>query len=81
MDTNDVEKKLDVADSVLTKIKVILKKHWGILLFLLFSYCTYWAFTQPAPVQEPVQQYVVDTLYTGPAEDTDTYYEDSTVAK
>ncbi len=61
METNEVEKKLDAADSILTKIKTLLKKHWGILLFLLFSYCVYWAFTQPAPVQEeqyqePVQE-------------------------
>jgi len=65
-DTNDISKKLDVADNVLTKLKVILKKHWGILLFILFSYCMYLVFTKsmPATEQEQVQEYVVDTVYT-----------------
>ena len=86
METNEVEKKLDAADSILTKIKTLLKKHWGILLFLLFSYCVYWAFTQPAPVQEeqvqeeqyqePVQEEQYNTDNTYVSEDTTTTYEE-----
>jgi len=68
---DEIGKKLDLADSWLTKFGIILKKHWGKLLLLLFSYCVYWAFTQPAQtVEEPTQ--AVDTVYVGP----DTYEEE-----
>ena len=65
MDQNEVEKKLDAADGILTKIKTLLKKHWGILLFLLFCYVVYWAFTQPEPAQPQTIEYIqpVDTVY------------------
>ena len=51
-DDDQIGRKLDLADSWLTKFGTILKKHWGKLLFLLFCYCVYWAFTQPAPAEE-----------------------------
>lgn len=88
METNEVVKKLDAADSILTKTKDLLKKHWGILLFLLLSYCVYWAFTQPAPVQEeqyqeeqyqePVQEEQYNDAGTCVLEDTTATYEEVT---
>lgn len=53
---DNIGKKLDLADSWLTKFGIILKKHWGKLLFLLFCYCVYWAFTQPLPPEESSQK-------------------------
>ena len=68
---DSTENKLDKVDSYLTKFGIILKKHWGKLLLILFGYCVYWAFTQPMqepePVQEQVQEYYDDSTY---------YYED-----
>jgi hypothetical protein len=46
-----VETKLSKVDKILTHLKIILKKHWGIILLLLFVGFIYWAFTLP-PVQE-----------------------------
>jgi hypothetical protein len=59
---DSIGKKLDLADSWLTKFGNIMKKHWGKLLFLLLCYCVYWAFTQPAPVNEEVQAPPTDTV-------------------
>lgn len=44
---DSIGKKLDLADSWLTKFGIILKKHWGKLLFLLFCWIVYWAFNLP----------------------------------
>ena len=41
MDIKNTETKLDQADSFLTKLKMLLKKHWGILLLLGAGYCVY----------------------------------------
>lgn len=61
---DNIGKKLDLADSWLTKFGIILKKHWGKLLFLLFCYIVYWAFTQPLPQEENQNiNEVVDTTY------------------
>lgn len=35
------EEKLDKADNFLTKIKTLLKKHWGIILILVLLYGVY----------------------------------------
>lgn len=60
--TDDIGKKLDLADTWLTKFGIIVKKHWGKLLLLLVCYCVYWAFTQPAPTEtiivEPIEEVV-----------------------
>jgi hypothetical protein len=45
MEIKKAETKLDQADSFLTKLKDILKKHWGILILLSIGYFFYWAFT------------------------------------
>lgn len=73
-DEDNIGKKLDLADSWLTKFGIILKKHWGKLLFILFCYCVYWAFTQPQQ-QEPTQ----DSIYSTPIEDDSTYYETDSI--
>ena len=52
MDLKNVEKTIDQADSFLTKLKNLLKKHWGILLILLVGYFFYWAFTTDFPEDE-----------------------------
>jgi hypothetical protein len=60
--TDEIGKKLDLADSWLTKFGNILKKHWGKLLFLLFCYCVYWAFTQPPTKAEAEQPQTEDQV-------------------
>lgn len=70
---DNIGKKLDLADSWLTKFGIILKKHWGKLLFILFCYCVYWAFTQP-PQEKPTQD-----IYSVPIEDDSTYYETDSI--
>ena len=40
-----IDKNLDVVDSVLTKTGKILKKHWFIIILLLFSWFIYWSLT------------------------------------
>ena len=47
MDIKKAEEKVKDADSLLTTLGKTLWKHKWLLLFLLFSYCVYWAFTQP----------------------------------
>lgn len=66
------EQKLDKVDSYLTKFGIILKKHWGKLLLILFGYCVYWAFTQPASTPEKAVQ---------PAADSVVYYDSDTVSE
>ena len=70
---DNIGKKLDLADSWLTKFGIILKKHWGKLLFILFCWIVYWAFTQPPLpaeiVVEPDYEYsITDTLPADSAE-------------
>ena len=40
-----IDKNLDVVDSILTKTGKILKKHWFIIILLLFSWFIYWSLT------------------------------------
>lgn len=54
-ENDNIGKKLDLADSWLTKFGTILKKHWGKLLFILFCYCVYWVFTQPTEPRPQTQ--------------------------
>ncbi len=70
---DNIGKKLDLADSWLTKFGIILKKHWGKLLFILFCYCVWWAFNQPVEIKEP--QRVEEAKYI--AKPTDVVVQDS----
>ena len=49
MEIKNVEKTIDQADSFLTKLKALLRKHWGILLIILVGYFFYWSFTTDFP--------------------------------
>ena len=71
----DGEKKLKQADSFLTTLENIIKKHWWLLLLIGFGWFIYWAFNLP-PVEEkaPIEQ-SVNANY---EEDT-TYYEEHTL--
>lgn len=53
MDIEGAEKKLSAIDKFLTSLKQLLKKHWGILLLILFGLFIYWVATLP-PVYEPL---------------------------
>lgn len=66
MDLKKGSEKLDAADGFLTKLKTILKKHWGLLILLLFGWFIYWALTtEPTePVNNSNTKPVVDTLTT-----------------
>lgn len=61
MEKDSTEDKLDKVDSYLTKFGIIMKKHWGKLLFLGLCWIVYWIFTQP-PVEapEPTPDYVAE---------------------
>lgn len=52
LDLNKGTDKLDAADGFLTKLKGLLKKHWGILILCLVVYFFYWALT--SDFEEPV---------------------------
>jgi len=58
MEIKNAETKLDQADSFLTKLKSVLKKHWGILMLIGVGYFFYWAFTtdfEDEPVIEDIK--------------------------
>jgi len=70
MDIEKAANSLDKADTFLTKLKNLLKNHWGILLILLFGYFIYWALTtEPEPDEQYIEEhyteepYVVDEYY------------------
>lgn len=52
MEIKDVESRLDQADSFLTKLKLILKKHWGILTLMGIAYFIYWSLTTDLPEEK-----------------------------
>ena len=69
MEIKDATDKLDQADGFLTKLKTILKKHWGILLLILLGLGIYWIFTtdfeeddnlKPATVEDI---FIIEKLY------------------
>lgn len=45
MAIEEIDKSLDVVDSIFTKTSRILKKHWLLLLFILVCLFIYWAVT------------------------------------
>jgi len=58
-----IDKSLDVVDSILTKITKIIKKHWLIIMFLLFSGFIYWALTTEYYEDEYYDEYYEDDAY------------------
>jgi hypothetical protein len=73
MEIKDAEKTIDQADSFLTKLKNLLKKHWGILLILLVGYFIYWSLTTDFPEEtnnentineeNNIEPHIIDGLY------------------
>jgi len=61
MDIENAEKKLSAIDRFLTALKLVLKKHWGILLLILLGLFIYWVTTLP-PIVEP-EYYPEDIEY------------------
>lgn len=47
MDIGDAENQLKKADSFLTTLEKLLKKHWKIIILLLLCGFVYWAFALP----------------------------------
>ena len=64
MEIKNAENKLEQADSFLTKLKDILKKHWGILTILGIGYFFYWALTADFE-DEPIENTPVQTISKG----------------
>lgn len=60
---NEVDEKMGLVESILTKTENIIKKHWKLLILIVFAAFIYWAFNLP-PVEPPQQQeqQVQDTL-------------------
>ncbi len=67
MNIDGAEEKVRKIDKLLTEVKGLLKKHWGVLLLILFCWFIYWALTTD-PVEtyrdaEQMQQEIInDTL-------------------
>jgi hypothetical protein len=80
-DTLDsIENKIGKVDRILDKTKAVFKKHWGIILFILFCAFMYWAWNLPPVESEATpqdeQQLVSDTPYYD-EEYIDTTYQDA----
>ena len=75
MEIKDAETKLEQADSFLTKLKPILKKHWGISIILLIVYLFYLALSgdtkeqQALPAPQPI---IIENRTTKPTVNTNT---------
>ena len=61
------ENKLDKVDGILSKFKGVLRKHWGLIMLLIFGYLCYWFFglvneeiKNPSPADE---QYYDEQYY------------------
>lgn len=72
MEIKDVEKTIDQADSFLTKLKTLLKKHWGILLILSIGYFFYWAVTTDFPEEIEEDTHNIEEVISTP-EHEETY--------
>ena len=54
VDLDKGSEQLDKADGFLTKLKVILKKHWGILMLIGLGALGYFIITDDTPVEDEV---------------------------
>jgi Fe2+ transport system protein B len=75
MDIDNLNKQAPKVDTFLTNVKMLFKKHWGIMLFLVFLFGTYKFIVlvgeemdKPQPVQEQIEYYE-DTLNVAPEEE------------
>lgn len=58
MDIKETEEKVRQVDSLLGTVKNLLKKHWGLLMLILFCAFIYWAFNLP-----PEEETEDDSIY------------------
>lgn len=67
MSLKNIDNNLDIADSILTKIGKILKKHWWVLITVLIAGFFYWALTLPENESYPAEDesYYQDSLSYG----------------
>lgn len=64
MDIKGAENKLEQADSFLTRLEKLFKKHWFTLLLILVGYFFYWAFTTDFPEESTTTEpYVTEEYY------------------
>jgi len=63
MEIKKAEDKLDQADSFLTKLKLVLKKHWGILLVITICFGLYWIFTTDPEEEVISEPYIIEEYY------------------
>lgn len=63
MDINSADNKIDKVDSFLTKLKIVLKKHWGILILIGVGYFFYWVLTTD---YEDVEEETTEEIYQEP---------------
>jgi hypothetical protein len=61
MDIKKAEEELTQVDSFLTKLKGVLKKHWGIILIILFCAFIYYVWKMPDPVETTINSPNVPT--------------------
>lgn len=54
LDLDKGSEQLDKADGFLTKLKVILKKHWGILLIIGLAATGYFIINDDTPVEDEI---------------------------
>lgn len=79
MDVQGTENKIKQVDSLLTTLKTVLKKHWGILTIIAICAMGYWIWNLPdEPIndQDPTIHYA-DTVYDDAGYDYVDYYADS----
>jgi len=63
----EIDEKMGLVESILTKTEIIIKKHWKLLLLIAFCAFIYWAFTLPPEVVpeeefEPIEYYSIDPI-------------------
>lgn len=58
-----IDENLDVVDSILTKTSNIIKKHWLLIIFLLFCAIIYWAWNLPDVEYDETNIEQNDTYY------------------
>lgn len=68
IDLNNGTEKLEAADGFLTKLKSLLKKHWGLLLLILFVWFIYWSLTSETNETTNNTPNTTDTTFIYPKE-------------
>ena len=79
----ETEKKVKAIDSLLTTVKSVLKKHWGILIIIGICALGYWIWNLPEDTavkfpQEQTESTTDSTMYSEDSVDTVYYQEEDT---